>query len=115
MVIDKEAMIQSFELYTKDIVAEIIDIFFMEYPDRIENLEKSVSESDADLLRSTAHGFKGVISHFSAHEPWAISKELEEKGKYEDFSGVPALIEQLKSSCEQMLKELGQIKEEHYS
>ncbi|MBI9033108.1 MAG: Hpt domain-containing protein [Bacteroidales bacterium] len=115
MIIDKEAMIQSFEIYSKDIVAEIIDIFITEYPERITNLEKSIADSDADLLRSTAHGFKGVISHFSAQEPLLITKEMEIKGKDGDFSGMSELLDQLITCCDQMLIEMEQIKQEHYS
>jgi HPt (histidine-containing phosphotransfer) domain-containing protein len=115
MIIDKEAMIKSFEAYTPDIVGEIIDIFILEYPERIDNLEKSLANQDAELLRTTAHAYKGVLAHFSADSPWTLAKQLELKGKENDFSGTEEMLSQLKSDSEQMLDELFDIKEEHYS
>ncbi len=115
MIIDKDALIKSFEAYTPDIVGEIIDIFLEEYPEKMSSLEESLDKKDTELLRTTAHGFKGVLAHFSAEKPWSLTKELEIKGQNKDFDNVDEIIARLKVDTEAMIEELKEIKEQYYS
>ena len=85
MIIDKVALNDSFEIYDKETILEIIEIFFEEYPGRVKQLNTAIEKKDSALLRTSAHSWKGVISHFHAEEPRKLAKELEEKGAAKDF------------------------------
>lgn len=113
MEIDKEALQKSFKLYDKDVIVEIIDLFFEEYPERVKSLEEAINQKDYDLLKTTAHSLKGVISHFHAEEPRSLAKELEDKGTNHDMTGVESVFRQLKEKADKMLEELKEIKKEY--
>lgn len=113
MIINKSTLDQNFKVYDKEVVAEIIDIFFDEYPERIANLEKAINEEDFDSLKTVAHGIKGIIANFHAEEPRELAKQLEHKGADKDISDTPAILEKLKDKTEQMMEELKQIKKEY--
>ena len=113
MEIDKEALQKSFKLYDKDVIVEIIDLFFEEYPERIKSLEEAISQKDHELLKTTAHSIKGVVSHFHAEGPRSLAKDLEEKGTNQDMTGVESIFGQLKEKADKMLEELEEIKKEY--
>ncbi len=113
MVIDKAALKESFEVYDKETILEIIEIFFDEYPGRVKQLNTAIEDQDSELLRTSAHSLKGVISHFYAEEPRNLAKELEKKGAAKDFEGTEQIKDKLLNQIEQMLEELGQIKKNY--
>ncbi len=113
MIINTETIEKAFKAYDKEIVVEIIDLFFEEYPERIAALEKAFDEKDSELLRTTAHGLKGVVSHFYAEGPRTLSKDLEEKGTNGDFDKVGEMVTTLGSQLKQMAEELQELKENY--
>lgn len=114
MIINKESLYESFRVYDNETIVEIIDIFFEEYPDRKDLIRKAIDEYDSELLRTTAHGLKGVISHFHAEEPRILALKLEEKGANKDFDQVEEINYQLFQSLEIFIDELNEIRE-YYS
>jgi len=55
MIIDKVALNDSFEIYDKETILEIIEIFFEEYPGRVKQLNTAIEKKDSALLRTSAH------------------------------------------------------------
>ena len=113
MVINKAALKESFEVYDKETILEIIDLFYEEYPERVKQLNSALKEQDAELLRTSAHSLKGVIAHFHAEEPRKLAKDLEEKGAAKDFEGTEQIKNKLLNQIEEMLEELKEIKKEY--
>ena len=113
MVINKAALNESFEVYDKETILEIIELFYEEYPERVKQLNTALSEQDAELLRTSAHSLKGVISHFHAEEPRKLARELEEKGAANDFEEATQIKDKLLSKIEEMLEELKDIKKDY--
>lgn len=113
MVIDKASLKETFDVYDKETIIEIIDLFYEEYPARVKQLNKATETRDAELLRTSAHSLKGVISHFYAEKPRQLARELEEKGTSQDFEGVEQIKQDLLQQIEQMLEELKEIKKEY--
>ena len=110
MAINREKLQESFQIYDKEIVVEIIDLFFEEYPERVEALDKATSTYDSELLRDTAHGLKGVISHFHAEQARKLSQRLEEMGASESFDGAEETKKALFAELKEMVEELKEIK-----
>lgn len=111
-VIDKSAFLDTFQYFDKPIVVEIIDIFFNEYPERIQKIEKAIREKDFTALKFDAHSMKGVIANFVAEEPHQLAKELEIKGNEQDSSGLDELFEALKKSTIALMEDLKELRPE---
>lgn len=113
MEIDKAALQESFKAYDKEVIVEIIDLFFEEYPERLKSIEEAIRQQDAETLRTTAHSLKGVIAHFHAEEAHSLAKALEDKGTNETFEGTDEILSQLKEKINHIEEELKKIKEEY--
>ncbi len=113
MAINKELLQETFDIYDNETIVEIINIFFEEHPDRIKALDEATSNKDSELLRTTAHGLKGVISHFHAEEARSLAKKLEDKGAEGDFSGTEEIKEKLFHELDEMMEELKEIKKKY--
>jgi len=113
MAINQELLRETFDIYDKETIIEIINIFFEEYPERIEALNEATSNKDSEKLRTTAHGLKGVISHFHAEEARGLAKQLEEKGMEGDFEDVEDIKTKLFEQMDEMIVELKEIKKNY--
>ncbi len=111
-VIDKTAFLDTFQYFDKPIVVEIIDIFFSEYPERMQKIEKAIQEKDFTALKFDAHSLKGVIANFVAEEPHQLAKELEMKGAEQDGSGLDELFEAIKKSTQALMDDLKALRPE---
>lgn len=63
MIIEKKFE-KTYKNFDREIVREIIDIFLIEYDERIEKLNTFLISKNYDELSKSAHAFKGVISNF---------------------------------------------------
>jgi hypothetical protein len=76
-MINKQLFIDNFKVFDKEIVVEIINIFFEEYPERVEKMDKNIAENNYKDLAFNAHSLKGVVSNFAAPELFDLARELE--------------------------------------
>lgn len=113
MEIDKAAFQESFKVYDNEVIVEIIDLFFEEYPERLKSLEEAIRQHDAETLRTTAHGLKGVIAHFHADEAHSLAKNLESKGASKTMKETDKILDQLKEKTDRIAEELKEIKKEY--
>jgi len=112
-MIDRATFTANYEIFDKEIVKEIIDIYIQEYPDRMTNLQKNIEEKDLENLYKNAHSLKGVTANFFDKETEDIARQLESKGKNEDDSGLEDLFQQLKVTSEKLVEELKKLREEY--
>jgi HPt (histidine-containing phosphotransfer) domain-containing protein len=113
MAINKELLQETFDIYDNETIVEIINIFFEEHPGRIKALDEATNNKDSELLRTTAHGLKGVISHFHAEEARNLAKKLEDKGTEGNFNGTDEIKEKLYRELDKMMEELEEIKKNY--
>jgi len=107
-------------MFDTSVLIEIIDLFFEEYPSRLEILQHSIETKDYPTLKFAAHSLKGVISNFCAKTLQEQAKELEFLAidKVNDAgTGVPhevfvGKLEELKASLTKFLDDLGELKKE---
>lgn len=110
MLIDKEKFQENFKHFDKELIVEIIDMFISEHPGRMSLIKKNIDELDMEALRFNAHSFKGVIANFMAELPKSQAKELEDKAKMNDTSGLNEVYENLKNSSTELLDNLKEIR-----
>ena len=63
-MIDRQKLNQNFQYFDNETIIEIIDIFFSEYPERVEKIQKNIAEKDFTQLKFNAHSIKGVVANF---------------------------------------------------
>jgi len=105
-MIDRHKLNQNFQYFDKETITEIIDLFFSEYPDRVEKMQQNIDEKNFTQLKFNAHSLKGVVANF--HDPVSIdyARKLDDKAKSRDPDGLQELFEELKSACNDLMKEL---------
>ncbi len=111
-MIDRQKLNDNFQYFDKEIVVEIIDIFFSEYDERFINLQKNVQEKDFVNLKFNAHSLKGVIANFMDPVTIEFSRKLDEMARDKNEIGLDHLYADLKRSSDQLLEELRMLKKE---
>lgn len=112
-MIDKAIFASNYEIFDKEIVCEIINIYITEYPDRMAKLKNLIATGDLDQVYKTAHSLKGVTANFFDKESEEIARIIEEKGRAGDPSGLEDLFEKLKVSTDKLVIALGDLREEY--
>lgn len=112
-MIDKTIFASNYEIFDKEIVSEIINIYITEYPDRMAKLEELIKLGDLDQIYKTAHSLKGVTANFFDKESEELARIIEEKGRAGDASGLQDLFVKLKASTDKLVIELAKLQKEY--
>ncbi len=111
-MIDRQKLNQNFQYFDKETIIEIIDIFFSEYPDRVEKITRNIQEGDFTQLKFNAHSLKGVVANFQDPLTIELSRKLDEMAKNQQSAGLNQVFEDLKAASEKLLQELNALKTE---
>lgn len=113
-MIDREKLQQNFQYFDKETIIEIIDIFFSEYPERVEKITKNIQDGDFTQLKFNAHSLKGVVANFQDPVTIDLSRKLDDMAKNQVAAGLPELFEDLKKACDKLMDELNALKAEYH-
>jgi len=95
-MIDKQQFLNSFKSFDREVVAEIINIFFEEYPQRFEKMDHNLSERNYKELAFNAHSLKGVVSNFASPVLFELARQVEKTASaLRDGHTDPELIQNL--------------------
>ncbi|HNW72964.1 MAG: Hpt domain-containing protein [Bacteroidales bacterium] len=111
-MIDRKKFNENFQYFDKEIIIEIIDIFFSEYDERFEKLSKNVKEQDFVQLKFNAHSLKGVVANFMDPVTIDLSRRLDEAAKNKEKTGLDILYQDLVENTAKLLEELKVIRKE---
>jgi len=112
-MINRETFSLNYEIFDKEIVKEIIDIYIQEYPDRMVNIKKYIDDNNLEELYKEAHSLKGVTANFFDEDTVEIARQLESKGKENDNSGLNDLYEELLVTSQKLIDELEALGKEY--
>ncbi|MFZ6772649.1 PAS domain S-box protein [Undibacterium sp. SXout7W] len=107
---DYEQALQTADL---EIVGIIGYSFLDDCPKQLSSLNEAVQNNDAELLHRTAHTIKGLVGNFNAQPAEELAKELEHKGKSNNFDQVAQLSQDLQRELERMNASLRKYLAEH--
>jgi HPt (histidine-containing phosphotransfer) domain-containing protein len=110
MMIDREKWDETFRYFDNDVIVSIIDVYEKELPERLETIRKNIAESDFENLSFNAHSLKSVTGTFMAPSPADLCRNLEEMSINRNDLGMAAIFNELKSSSEELLRELVEIR-----
>ena len=82
--------------------------FAAELPERMAELRSTFQRSDAGALGRLGHNLKGVALNFSAEHLSSAAARLEESGRREDLSEVPAILDDLEDAVKSLQDYLAQ-------
>ena len=111
-MIDRQKLNQNFQYFDKETIIVIIDIFFEEYPQRVQNMRKNIEDLDFVKLKFNAHSLKGVIANFQDPDCIELSRKLDEMAKNQEKPGLSETFENLVTASDKLLEELKGLKAE---
>ena len=109
-VIEPEAFIECLGLFDNTTIAEIIDIFMQEYPEKMKNIEESIHNANTESVRFHAHSLKGVIANFGAPQALLNIKLLEEYARNAPITDCENQYKLFKPYGDQLIVELSEIR-----
>ena len=112
-MINRETFSMNYEIFDKEIVKEIIDIYIQEYPDRMKNLKQYIADNNLEELYKEAHSLKGVTANFFDPDTVELARQLESKGKDEDNTGLQEIYEELLIVSHKLIDELEALGKEY--
>lgn len=78
-----------------DLLQELIDIFFEQYPAQLQALQTAVEKRDAVNVRYMGHQIKGSLRNFAAEGGCDAAYALEKAGEDNDFASIQEKINTL--------------------
>ncbi|MCX6252588.1 MAG: Hpt domain-containing protein [Bacteroidetes bacterium] len=105
-MIDWEKFNEYFRYFDKTVVDEIIDLFFIDFPERMEKIQTNIEEKDFENLFFNAHWLKGVLANFWAPSAIDLARKLEEIGRLKTDSGMAETFNKLRIATNELLAEL---------
>jgi HPt (histidine-containing phosphotransfer) domain-containing protein len=84
----------------EELICEIIELFLIDTPKKIEELKKAYADRSFDMLQSVSHSVKGTAANVCMTDIHSISFKLELAGKNKSFKGVEALLNELEEKFE---------------
>lgn len=78
-----------------DVLNEVLTIFLQEVPPRIERLRTSWAGGNIQEMQRAAHSLKGSAGNIGAEALHEVCRQIDDKGRSGDLSGLPGLVETL--------------------
>ena len=80
----------------------LVDTFINDSEQRIVALQQAVETADAELLRTSAHSFKGSSLNISAQKLTELCKNLEDRGREQRLDGAGDVLEEVKQAYDEV-------------
>jgi HPt (histidine-containing phosphotransfer) domain-containing protein len=87
-------------------LAEIMDLFVKDLPERIEGLQKAVGSRDAAGVRREAHTLKGAAASLAANGVCRVAQDLEIIGASGDLTHADQRFQELQIELDRLVSEL---------
>jgi CheY-like chemotaxis protein len=110
-VFDRNAALDRVE-GNKELLQEIIGLFFDEIPGLMSAIHDSMVRRDAQALKRAAHTLKGAVSNLGAEAACAAALQLEMLGRDEDLTNVEEEYAELEKAIHHLKEALATFKEE---
>jgi HPt (histidine-containing phosphotransfer) domain-containing protein len=98
---------------TPSLLVELIHIFLLHAPAKIEEMRQGIFERDARKIEQTAHGFRGDAGHFGAASLLSHCALLEMRAKAASLSNLESLFVKLEAEFARVETALCHEKSQH--
>jgi HPt (histidine-containing phosphotransfer) domain-containing protein len=79
----------------RELLEEIVQLFFDSSTDMLTAVREAVSTADGDALQRSAHRFKGSLGNMGAESAAAAASELESLGRRGSMTGLEQALARL--------------------
>jgi HPt (histidine-containing phosphotransfer) domain-containing protein len=90
----------------ESLLREVVQLFLIEYPQLMAEIQQAVRERNANLLERSAHTLKGSLSTIGAEAAAASALTLEMMGRFSKLDGCEQGLADLQSSITALDREL---------
>ena len=90
----------------RDLLLELIDVFFEDAPQRVEAVRRALAARDAEALYRAAHALKGSASNFGAPNVVGRANRVEALARENDLDAAALEFEFLETDMNQLVAEL---------
>ena len=94
------------KLGDKELLPELIGLFFEDVPGRLERLRAAIEAGDAQAVGRDAHALKGSCGSLGALRMSEIAAELQDAGASGDLSAAPGMLDRLEEEYARVRPEL---------
>lgn len=92
--------------YDEKILRKIIAIFLEQYPLQLTRIGEAIDNLDAVALQQSVHLLRGSVDNFWTTEIYELLRQLENKARSADFSGVQDNYRRLQQLIAQLAEQL---------
>ena len=90
----------------RDLLLELIDVFFEDAPQRVEAMRRALADRDAEALYRAAHALKGSACNFGAPDVVGRANRVEALARENDLDAAALEFEFLETDMNQLVAEL---------
>ena len=90
----------------RDLLLELIDVFFEDAPLRIEAVRRALADRDAEALYRAAHALKGSAGNFGAPDVVGRANRLEALARENNLDAAALEFEFLETDMNQLVADL---------
>ena len=90
----------------RDLLLELIDVFFEDAPQRVEAVRRALAARDAEALYRAAHALKGSAGNFGAPNVVGRANRVEALARENDLDAAALEFEFLETDMNQLVAEL---------
>jgi signal transduction histidine kinase/DNA-binding response OmpR family regulator/streptogramin lyase len=110
-VFDKDAALARVD-GDERLLADMIAVFFDDYPRQIAALREAVSKQDPKSLERAAHSLRGALSNFGGTAAAEIAQDVERIARSGDLRTAEEICSQLDAELERLRRALSQLEKE---
>jgi len=90
----------------EDLLNTVTEIFIMEAPDRINEIQQAVDSGDCEIISRVAHTIKGVAANISGLELQKVAADIESNARQGEMNKVLELFPELIAANERLIQEI---------
>lgn len=99
----------------RELLLELLDIFFEDYPKKIQEMRKSLRANNVSQVQDLAHSMKGASGNISAKKIYASFLTIEQMAKNNNLKAVEETLRVLDGQFAELQKHCSQLKEDFKS
>lgn len=105
-VFDRDALSGRFD-HDQELIELVLDSFFQEIPELIQDLSAAIIQEDADAVKAAAHSIKGSAANVNAEQLKETAFELESAARNDNLNSPEPLFILIKNRFNTFAQEAG--------
>ncbi len=110
-VLDRDALLKLVD-HDRDLLRELVDLFLVDSPALMSEIQAGVAEGDAARLEMAAHTLKSSVGNFGAMRAFELARWLESMGRDNKLAGAQEIYTALKQEMARVSTVLAEIARE---